>query len=466
MKRNRKKRKFTTLLIIILMAVICFSMRGFSERVEIDKTYWVERSEKNQGIELTVFDYQLKEGIGEEEADSDEVFIIISTLWQNIIPPQKKEISQSKDKGAGGLGFGASKSQEQTQEIELFTPYLVNNLADNMYLIINNKHIAQIDEVTNELPNPLPLEDLTLPEYEDELEGAIVFRLYKEEINSLLLVFFDFEQGDIQIPLMELPEAKEEMPALTTQENEYLKISFYGIKSQGDVSDISLVDLGVESVSQGNVVDLDFSQNVFLVEDGLYQYEALETEEVLFSLYGLTRFIPYWERRGYLAFKIPPIQANLSLLVNIPRAKPLSFNLNPEIPISLPPPPVAAIVDGEVAKIDILKLTRASMLEGQYPEKDQQYLILDMITHCIPLDQGNLMLQSGEQFILMDQLENKYSISEITQIIPHGIKLEQIVPAGTARRFDLVYEVPLNIQNITLYYRGFTLEESISIEVK
>ena len=463
MKKDRKKKGFFTLLIIILIVAACFPLRAFSERVEIDKTYWVEESEKNQGIELTVFDYQLEECIGEEEADSDEVFIIISTLWQNIIPPVKKEISISKDKGVGGLGFGTPKPQEQTQEVELFTPYLVNNLRDNMYLIINNKHIIQIDKITNELPNPLPLKALTLPEYEDELEGAIVFRSYKEEINSLLLVFFDFEQGHIRIPLMELPETKEEIPALVTQENEYLKVSFYGIKPQGD---ISLIDLGVESVSKGNVVDLDFGQNVFLIEDGLYQYEVLETEEIPFSLYGLTRFIPYWERRGYLAFKIPPIQKNLSLLLNIPRAKPLSFNLNPEIPISLPPQPVAAIVDGEVARIDILGLAKASMIEGQYPEKDQQYLILDIITHCIPLDQGNLILQSGKQFILMDQLGNKYPISEVTQIFPHGIKLEQIVPAGTARRFNLVYEVPLNIQKITLYYRGFTLEENIPIEAK
>jgi len=463
MKRGKKKKEFTTLLIMILIVATCFSLRALAERVEIGKTYWVEESEKNQGIELTVFDYQLEKCIGEEEADSDEVFIIISTLWQNIIPPVKKEISKSKDKGVGGLGFGVSESQEQTQEIELFTPYLVNNLPDNMYLIINNKHIAQIDKMTNELPNPLPLKDLNLPEYEDELEGAIVFRSYKEEINSLLLVFFDFEQGHIQIPLMELSEAKEEIPALITQENEYLKISFYEIKPQGD---ISLVDLGVESVSKGNVVDIDFSQNVFLIEDGLYQYEALETEKIPFSLSGFNRFIPYWERRGNLAFKIPPIQINLSLLVNIPRTKPLNFDLNPKIPISLPPQPIATIVDGEVAKIDILGLTRASMIKGQYPENDQQYLILDIITHCIPPDQGNLILQSEEQFILMDQLENKYSISEVTQIIPHGIKSEQIVPAGTARRFNLVYEVPLNIRNITLYYRGFTLEENIPIEAK
>lgn len=463
MKKDKKKKGFATLLIIILIVATCFPLRAFSERVEIGKTYWVERSEKNRGIELTVFDYQLKECIGEEEADSDEVFIIISTLWQNIIPPVKREISQSKDKGAGSLGFGVSESQEQTQEVELFTLYLVHNLRDNMYLIINNKHIAQIDKITNELPNPLPLEDLTLPEYEDELEGAIGFRSYKEEINSLLLVFFDFDQGHIQIPLIELPEAKEEIPALITQENKYLKISFYGIKPQ---EEIFLVDLGVESVSKGNVVDLDFGQNVFLIEDGLYQYEALETEEIPFSLYGFTRFIPYWERRGNLAFKTPPIQKNLSLLLNIPRAKPLIFNLNPEISISPLPKPVATIIDGEIAKIDILGLTRASMIKGQYPEKDQQYLILDIITHCTPLDQGNLILQSGKQFILMDQLGNKYSISEVTQIIPHGIKLEQIVPAGTARRFNLVYEVPLNIQKITLYYRGFTLEENIPIEAK
>jgi len=463
MKRDKRKKRFVILSIIILIAATCFPLRAFSERVEIGKTYWVEKSEKNRGIELTVFDYQLKEYIGEEEADSDEVFIIISTLWQNIIPPQKKEISKSKDKGVGGLGFGTSKSQEQTQEVELFTPYLVENLQDNMYLIINNKHIAQIDKMTNELTNPLPLKDLTLPEYEDELEGGIVFRSYKEEINSLLLVFFDFEQGHIQIPLMELSEAKEEIPALITQENEYLKISFYGIKPQ---EDISLIDLGVESVSKGNVVDLDFGQNVFLIEDGFYQYEALETEEMPFSLYGFTRFIPYWERRGNLVFKIPPVQKNLSLLVNIPRAKPLSFDLNPKIPISPLPQPVAIIVDGEIAKIDILGLTRASMIKGQYPEKDQQYLILDIITRCTPFDQGNLILQSGEQFILLDQSGNKYSISEDTKIFPHGIKSEQIVPAGTARRFNLVYEVPLNIQKITLYYRGFTLEENIPIKAK
>jgi len=463
MKKGKKKKGFVILSIIILIVAACFSLRAFSESVEIDKTYWVEKSEKNQGIELTVFDYQLKECIGEEEADSDEVFIIISTLWQNIIPPQKKEISKSKDKGVGSLGFGTPKPQEQIQEVELFTPYLVENLQDNMYLIINNKHIAQIDKITNELPNPLPLVDLTLPEYEDELEGAIVFRSYKEEINSLLLVFFDFEQGHIRIPLVELSETKEEIPALITQENEYLKVSFYGIKPQGD---ISLIDLGVESVSKGNVVDLDFGQNVFLIEDGLYQYEALETEEMPFSLYGFTRFIPYWERRGYLAFKIPPIQKNLSLLLNIPQTEPLSFNLNPKISISLPPKPLTTIVDGEIARIDILGLSGVTMIKGQYPEKDQQYLILDIITRCISIDQGNLILQSGEQFILMDKLGNKYSISEVTQIIPHGIKLEQIVPAGTARRFNLVYEVPPNIQKVTLYYRGFTLEENIPIEAK
>lgn len=197
MKRGKKKKGFATLLIIILIVTACFPLRAFSEKVEIGKSYWVEKSEKNQGIELTVFDYQLKERIGEEEADSDEVFIIISTLWRNIIPPVKKEISKSKDKGVGGLGFGSSKPQEQTQVVELFTPYLVNNLRDNMYLIINNKHITQIDEVTNKLSSPLPLKNITLAEYEDELEGEIAFRSYNEEINSLLLVFFDFGQGNI-----------------------------------------------------------------------------------------------------------------------------------------------------------------------------------------------------------------------------------------------------------------------------
>ena len=463
MKRDKKKRGFITLLIIILIIAVFFPLRAFAEKVEIGKTYWVEKSEKNQGIELTVFDYQLKESIGEEEADSDEVFIIISTLWQNIIPPVKKEISKSKDKGVGGLGFGSSKPQEQTQAVELFTPYLVNNLRDNMYLIINNKHITQIDEVTNKLSSPFPLKNITLAEYEDELEGEIAFRTYNEEINSLHLVFFDFGQGNIQIPLIEVPEAKEEIPALITQENEYLKVSFYGIKPQGD---IFLIDLGVESVSKGNVIDLDFGRNVFLIEDGLYQYEAQETEEIPFSLYGFTRFLPHWERRGFLVFKSLPTQKNLSLLVNIPRAEPLHFNLNPEIPISATPKPVTTITDGEIAKIDVLGLARASIIEEQYPEKDQQYLILDIITHCIPLDQGNLIIQSGKQFILMDQSGNKYSISEVTQTIPHGIKSEQIVPAGTALRFNLAYEVPLNIQKIILYYRGFTLEENIPIEVK
>lgn len=463
MKRGKKKKGFITLLIIILMAAACFPLGAFAEKVEIDKTYWIEKSEKNQGIELTVFDYQLKECIGEEEAGPDEVFIIISTLWQNIIPPVKKEISKSKDKGVGGLGFGISKPQEQTQVVELFTPYLVNNLQDNMYLIINNKHITQIDEVTNKLSSPLPLKNITLPEYEDELEGEIAFRTYNEEINSLHLVFFDFGQGNIQIPLIEVPEAKEEIPALITQENEYLKISFYGVKSQGD---ICLVDLGVESISKGNVVDLDFGQNVFLIEDALYQYEALVSEKIPFSLYGFTRFIPYWERRGFLVFKSLPTRKNLSLLVNIPRAEPLYFNLNPEIPISATPQPVATIEDGEIVKIGILGLTRASMIKEQYPEKEQQYLILDIIAHYIPLNQGNLILQSGKQFMLLDQLGNKYTMSEVTQIISHGIELEQIVPAGTSRRFSLVYKVPLNIQNITLYYRGFTLEENIPIEAK
>lgn len=463
MKRGKKKKGFVTLLIIILIVATCFSLRAFAERVEIGKTYWVEKSEKNRGIELTVFDYQLKESIGEEEADSDEVFIIISTLWQNIIPPVKKEISKSKDKGVGGLGFGSSKPQEQTQVVELFTPYLVNNLRDNMYLIINNKHITQIDEITNKLSSPFLLKNITLAEYEDELEGEIAFRTYNEEINSLQLVYFDFNQGHIQIPLTEVPETKEEMTALITQENKYLKISFYGIKPQGE---IFLVDLGVESVSKGNVVDLDFGQNVFLIEDALYQYEALVSEKMPFSLYGFTRFIPYWERRGFLAFKSLPTQKNLSLLVNIPRAEPLYFNLNPEIPISATPKPVATIEDGEIAKINILGLTRTSMIKGQYPEKEQQYLILDIIAHCIPLNQGNLILQSGKQFMLLDHLGNKYPMSEVTQIISHGIESEQIIPAGTARRFNLVYEVPLDIQKTTLYYRGFTLEENISIEAK
>ncbi len=72
MKRGKKKKGFITLLIIILMAAACFPLGAFAEKVEIDKTYWIEKSEKNQGIELTVFDYQLKECIGEEEAGPDE----------------------------------------------------------------------------------------------------------------------------------------------------------------------------------------------------------------------------------------------------------------------------------------------------------------------------------------------------------------------------------------------------------
>lgn len=400
--------------------------------------YTVGAAGRNTNVQLAVSDLRLMAAIAGTTAPPGFQYVVLATVWR------------------------------KTETVVSETPYVVPELADHLYLLVDGRHVLEVSATTEQLPDHVPYPSLVVEKHGQEVRGAVAFAVPAGALRSLTLQFYDFDHGHITLPLYGTAPAIQDRPAAGPSRNQFLDAAVYRTeltRSLGQAvapagSRYLVVDFGAASVVTGAATQLDLDQYAYLIEDGVYYYRVLtEPAGVPHLMHGVVRFIPGFVRRGTLAFLVPEQPGRLELLLDASMMVPLAFVLTPAVEARAQPRPARTITDGDVAQVLINSATAAARVGNHAPAAARRFVVLDITIVNRQTPQG-LVVQL-EQFVLLDG-GTEIQASGATERLPHPMTAERVVPGGRRARFEIAFEVPQG-STPRLRYQGFTKIEEVPL---
>ncbi|MBN1906510.1 MAG: hypothetical protein JW927_15585 [Deltaproteobacteria bacterium] len=276
------------------------------------KTRWLNAQGNNQQVELTVFDVTL----APLPDKPDQIEVIVSTAWRNLEQPHVMDDIEWKTTGMGSLaGFGRSRRPTGREAVQ-HTAYLVPRIGDHVYLVYGVGGIARLEDD----------EEISLPRHNDEVEWICRFEIDKSKTDALQLVFLDFDNGHIHIPLTSKVPSRQGAAPAAEAANEYIRARLYSCCRTGQYTEI---ELGLISTYSGNMVELSILEVVrVLTEDG----SPASIEKIAPKLWEeeSMRILPEWEERGSLRFGRMVKCGKGRLEIALPGLEPLLLALPPD----------------------------------------------------------------------------------------------------------------------------------------
>jgi hypothetical protein len=182
----------------------------------------LNHSASNRGVNVTATICRLANEYGGAKAAPGASLLVVSTTWENIIP----------------LTLIAERN--------IPTEYVVPNLPDHLYAMVNGSIVARLLPQSSDLPGTLPIKPLKIEKLGQVLHGNLVFALPPVAIKSLELRFYDYAHGHFVMPLVgsSIPVAKAISPS---QKNSVIEAAVFGVE-KGSSTAIAPVPAGMQYI--------------------------------------------------------------------------------------------------------------------------------------------------------------------------------------------------------------------------
>jgi hypothetical protein len=168
------------------------------------------------------------------------------------------------------------------------------------------------------------------------------------------------------------------------------------------------------------------------------------------------RFLPFVPSEGQLAFEAPVNSTPIAFLLRLQQGGPIDMPLKAGAKPTWPSPE-ATITDGDVLRV--LKLPGIAVPpEISMAQPGNERVALDLVVENLRSGAG-IDLQANQQFRLVTPDGKRHEpIAESAKAL---CRLgSAVVPAGSSRRFTLVYDVPPG-QPLQMEYRGFNVQSQL-----
>jgi hypothetical protein len=217
--------------------------------------------------------------------------------------------------------------------------------------------------------------------------------------------------------------------------------------------------VGVKGISRKEAIaDIPFGEWGFLQTDqGCIARPENRAEGVSRPLSPMGRFPPFAPSEGQLAFVVPADSKSATLMLRV-REPGGSLDL-PVVGNAKPawPSPESTITDGDVLKVHRLPGTAVPF--GVPPASSgAERIALDLVVENLRAGDG-IDLQLDQQFRLVTPDGKRIAPSGDSAQAPCSLTGD-VVPAGSSRRFTLVYDVPPG-QPLQFEYRGFNVKSEV-----
>ena len=470
--------KFLLLLASMAMMIVA-SSRAFADPASSlveDVITPVARATANRAAQLTVANVTSTLQFGATHAPTGRRFLVVGCRWENIILLSH----------IAGAAIG--------------TEYKVPDLADNLYLVADDKTVyrlwAKVDE--SRVPGALKRKDFRVTPG-SPLNGVLLFDLPVDAtFTHLQLRFYDFSHGPMSVDLVKPPQTEAAtQPLVPVQKNEVLEAGVFGFEKLNDYLGkkpptgmrFAKVDLRARSlfttdgdatafdpkakagqkIKVGTVSDWTESRKYLqLIVDGEFAISPLPESE----LPAEPRFLPDLLTGGTVVFLVPENATSLELRCDFPNAKlpngkvvrtaGLTFPLEGQRPV---PPARSALanVKDSVFDISIFAQAQADEFAGVKAAAGKKFLIHDVVVKNLSPQQE--FYQTIEQLKHLDERGVALAVDKVTFKGPRR-PLELIyIPSGEQRTFQLVFQVAAGETKPRLAYASVTQGGSKALDL-
>jgi hypothetical protein len=422
----------------------------------------------NKAIEVRVTGVRAMPAVGGQNAGAGREFVVVDTAWKNIIPLTKVNRKKASDRtaGAGGLGFGGGataqdKAQDEANTTLEPTKFQMGPMRNHVWLVADGPRAEELDiQATNATPGHLSASTLEIPALNDVRSGSLVYEAPANS-QSLSLLILDSIHGHVLVPIRGTPPRLASGLGGASRSNDAVDLSLAGTTwadAPADRPGTRTLVVNLTGISRQNAIaDIPFGEWGFLqTEQGCIALPETRSAAVTRPLAPKGRFPPFVPNEGQLAFVVPADTKGATFLLRVQQGGPLDL---PVIGSAKPawPAPEATITDGDVLKV--LRLPGTAVPAGVPPATSgSERIALDLVVQNLRAGSG-IDLQLGQQFRLVTPDGKRHEPSDDGRHLPCSMTGD-VVPAGAARRFTLVYDVPAG-QPLQLEYRGFNVKSEL-----
>jgi hypothetical protein len=437
------------------------------------KSYSPGANATNKAVEFSIPTFTVTSTLGSKPAPAGKVFLVVDTVWKNIIPLTKVAKHQddaAATNGAGGLGFGGGQAQksENPADYEMKpTPYLIPDVKNHAFVVINGQDAAVISEAQSAAAHPLSVEQILVPELNAEVRGQLVYEIPASGVSSVLFRYLDTSMGSFDVPLYGKPPAAA-APIAGPVKNDVLEVSAYGVQQVASLGNMAapggdmyaVVQLGCTGKSEGSLVQVELENYAYLRDPQGTTFTPAKEVSAPGQFKGTVQFLPGTLQRGVLIFAVPAQHGALTLVVNLPGYPALELNLpntSTGGAAASQAPVLFTIADGDTLDVQVHGMRAASSLGDVQPEAGKRFLVLD-VSLVNKVDQG-IEFQTDEQLKLLNGEEEIRADAAAMEKLAHPLVENSVVPAHGRGRFEVAYQAPTGAPSLVLYYRGFNREE-------
>ena len=419
----------------------------------------------NEAVRISLLQARLENSLLGEEAPKGQAFLVVHSRWENIHPRQRMEKARLEGKvdrtmGAGTFASGG-RPAEETEYVDVDVAYQVPRMANHLYAL-NDGLAYPLHEITRQLPGGIaPQDGLIIPEKGQTRDVGLAF-LVPEETGHQALQFFDYSYGSITLPIQgQTDQARDAdrmiRSSLDRAETPLLELAAGGVDLQESFGGErapsgwkwAVVELLGRSHSQdrkgqGDIVQFDPLENLWLVTDGGYVHYAASGSV---DVQGMLRFAPEVFQRQQAAFLVPEETKNMTMGVRI-RNQVVDLGVTRNGPLPAPDA-IRTWVDDGVMEVFLFAKTT---LEDK--------IVLDLGINPVIEGRG-LEIQPERQFFLVTEEDEVNIDIQATSDLVHGVPGSFVIPPDTPVRFEIAFDTSLDGTAVRI--RGFRNEGRIEL---
>jgi hypothetical protein len=422
----------------------------------------------NKAIEVRVTNMRTAPAVGGATAEQGREFVIVDSAWKNLLPlvPVNRKKAQDRTAGMGALGMGGGATAEDKAKDAANTTmepmkFEIGPMPKHVWLVADG-FAEEIDvPATNATDGHLPTGTLGIPALNDVRSGSLVYQA-RANAQALSLLVLDSANGHLLVPIKGAPAALASSLGGTSRANEFVDLALTGATwadPPADAPGMKTLVVGLKGISRQNaIVDVPFAEFGFLQTDqGCIAQPDDHSPAVTRSLAPTGRFPPFAPSAGQLAFTVPADTRSAALLIRLQQGGPIDLAVLGDGKPRWPSPD-ATITDGDILRV--LKLPGYAAPAGlPAPASGKERVALDLVVENLRSGSG-IELQTSQQFRLVGPDGTRYEPSSDSDNVPCRLTGGAVVPAGGARRFTLVYDVPPG-QALQFEYRGFEVKSKL-----
>jgi hypothetical protein len=424
----------------------------------------------NKAIELQVTDLSTAPAIGNRKPADGRQFVVVTSSWKSLVPPQKVNRKKMQDRtgGMGGLGFGGGTTAKDKAEDEANStledvPFEIGSLTQKVWLIANGAAEGIDVAATNATIGHLPPQTLRLPALNAVASGPLVFQA-SADATSLALLVLDSINGHLLVPIKGVPPVPATSLGGAARSNDLIDLLVTGTswaEATPSIPGTRTLVVSLKGISrQSAIAQIPFGNFGFLqTNQGCVAQPEARAPQLGRPLAPTGAFLPFVPLEGQLAFTVPAETQSATLLLRLRQGGSIDLPVLGNVGASKPPA-VATHADGTALRVHVVG-TGTTPAGLRPPKPGSEYLVVDYVVENLKPGVG-LDLQLAPQFSLADPLGVKYPPDRSSQQLPCRLTGANTVPAGGWRRFSLLYMVPAG-QPMTLQYRGFESPGSLNI---